>query len=553
MTLFTACSRKDKNSNVTTSALTTQHLLADSLFLYAKQIYYWNTALPDQTAFQPDGYVQSDTLSGLQSELLALTRYPKNPATGLPYEQAIYYDDTGVARNDNTQCKYSYIEKTADLYGGGLTSVIADPQKTGTLKMTLDGKENELGFAIGFIPVSLSADTKEKIPYSDKDSSVAYVRFVTKGSPAYNAGLRRGQIISKFNGNRWSYDNNSAQITNALNGSSITLTIYKPSKDSSWDISFSKSLYTFNPVYKDTVLNIAGKKIGYIAFKSFTSPANAQPALDESFGKFNGITDIVVDLRYNGGGYVETATYFANLLAPASATGKVLFAEYYNQLMQQGQATLLKNQPVYDDNNSPRDYTYFDIDYSVSKNTAKIAKTGNVNSSSTIKNIYFIVSSATASASELLINCLRPYFNSVYLIGAAFSDDGTKTYGKPVGFFEIRLGKYSAFLANFETKNASQLAGTQTDSYYDGMTTNLQKFDDVRYDFGDPNELCLLYAIRQITGNSSYIPAQSQSRAAFSGISSSDDNIRLPIGHGIGTVTTIHDMITTPDQKSIRR
>ncbi|MBO9619972.1 MAG: hypothetical protein J7539_13160 [Niabella sp.] len=539
--ILVSCSKKD-NGNVTPppppATGTYQQLLADSLFLYAKQIYYWNISLPDSATFNQRSYVQNDTLTGLQNELFALTRYAKNPDnSNKSYEQAIKYDRYGNPQDDNTECKYSYVEKTSDLYSGGVVS--AQP---GTLKMTLDGKENQLGFIVGFIPVD-SLSGAQKIAYTNKDSSVALVRAVTKGSPAYNAGLRRGQIISKFNGNKWSYTNNQSQISNALAANSITLTLYKPSRDSSWDLNFSKALYTFDPVYKDTVLTINGKTIGYIAFKSFTDlNSNAKASLDNSFGKFGNVTDIVVDLRYNGGGYVETAKYFANLLLPASASGKTLFGEYYNLTMQNGQATLLKNQQVYNADNTPKGTNYFSYDYSIGKNTTLAVKQGSFNSSNSIKNIYFIVSSATASASELLINCLRPYFTNTYLIGAAFSDYGKTTYGKPVGFFEIRLGKYSVFMSNFETKNANQISGTQLGSYYTGIPTDLQAFDDISRDFGDPNEKCFLYTIRKITGNNSYLPAISLSRDA-AGFSTGTASVPIPVGRGIGAVTQIHDMI----------
>src|SRR5690606_23966747 len=127
-------------------------------------------------------------------------------------------------------------------------------------------------------------------------------------------------------------------------------------------------------------------------------------------------------------------------------------------------------------------YTYYDLDYSLDKNTTRISKQGAFNTGNNISNIYFIVSKSTASAAELLINSLKPYYN-VVLIGAAFNDNGTVTYGKPIGFFELRLGVYSAFLSSFETKNAQGVGG-----YYSGLSTQYQKFDDVRYDFGDPNE-----------------------------------------------------------------
>ncbi|MCH5720457.1 S41 family peptidase [Niabella hibiscisoli] len=302
---------------------------------------------------------------------------------------------------------------------------------------------------------------------------------------------------------------------------------------------FTKSVYTFNPVLRDTVITIGAKKIAYVAYESFTVDTNSEPALDASFSKFTGATDIVVDLRHNGGGYVTVAEYLINLLAPQSSQGKMAFAEYYNATMVNKQAILLKTQPVYL-NNVRQNYSYYDLDYSVSENTTNVNKKGNFNSSNNVPTIYFIVSKSTASASELVINSLKPYYN-VVLIGAAFSDNGALTYGKPIGFFELRLGTYSVFLSSFETKNAQGAGG-----YFTGMSTNYQAFDDVRFNFGDPNEICFLRAIRLITGVSTYLPGSIASstlgRSVYSGTTQN------MIGRAIGDVSNISGMIATPQK-----
>ncbi|MCF3107755.1 PDZ domain-containing protein [Niabella sp. CC-SYL272] len=548
---LTACpSKKDMIPPVKTGI--SPELLADSLFLYAKQIYYWNNTLPGTGSFNPRQLVSPDTITGLNDEMFAISRFATNPATGFSYEQKISYNSAGNPVNDNSECKFSYIIKTSDAYSGGLSFTAANNIRAEDIKMTLDGKENSLGFILGYMPVSEATTPQNPIPYTNKDSLVGLVRYVTKGSPAYQAGLRRGDIISRINGNSWRLETDQSRINAAFNASSITVTVYNPATASGRDVAVQKTLYTFNPVFRDTTLDIGGKKIGYIAFQSFTDLGNAQPALDDAFGRFGNITDIVVDLRYNGGGLVKTAAYLGNLLAPANANNQVLFAEYYNQIMQNRQATLLKNQQVYDANNVLKGYTYFDVDYSVAENTTFINKKGPFNSNSTIKNLYFIVSSATASASELLINSLKPYFDNVYLIGAVFSDNGKKTYGKPVGFFEIRLGNYSVYMANFETKNKNQINGSQTGSYYDGLSTNLQVLDDLRYDFGNPNEACFKYAIRKITGNDNYTPTLlSMARTTETQPATSAGAFR-PVGRSIGQVTAIHDMIVTADQKTRR-
>lgn len=514
---------------------TYQELLADSLYKYAQQIYYWNALLPDSATFKPLSYTQSDTLSGLKNELLALTRIAINPATGKPYEQYQTYNN-GTIADVNTTSKFSYTMLTSDLYSGGVTSnIITDQNRVADLKMTLDGKENELGFTIAFARASYLSGTPKAMPSSAQDSIVALVRVVTKGSPAWNAGVRRGDIIAKFNGNAWTYSNNLTQISNALDGNSMVLTIYDPVAGAYSDYSFDKALYTFNPVYSDTLITAGAKKIAYVAYKSFTISDNTEPALQEAFGKFSEATDLVIDLRYNGGGYVSSAEYFANTILPSGASGGILFKEVYNTTMQNKQATLLKNQPVYL-NNVKQSYTYYDIDFSVSRNTTYVKKEGAFNTSGNIGTVYFIVSDNTASASELLINSVKPYFNEVYLINAPFSasDNPNYTYGKPIGFFEIRLGKYSIYMSNFESKNKNDEGG-----YYEGMKTDLKSNDDVRYDLGNPNESAFLAAIRRITGNSAYQPSSTSPRSVVSG---ANDKIIQPLGEP----TRIYDMVVTP-------
>lgn len=109
--ILVSCRKADNGGGSITPPAPTgtyQQLLADSLFLYAKQIYYWNTALPDSASFNPRSYAKTDTLNGLQSELFAITQIPINAATGKPYEFYQYANSQG---GTVTTSKYSFIEK----------------------------------------------------------------------------------------------------------------------------------------------------------------------------------------------------------------------------------------------------------------------------------------------------------------------------------------------------------------------------------------------------------------------------------------------------------
>ena len=161
-----------------------------------------------------------------------------------------------------------------------------------------------------------------------------------------------------------------------------------------------------------------------------------------------------------------------------------MYTTYWTQTMQDDQATILQNQKFYakGSDNVTRLYSYFDYSYKptvAAGNQEVFAKRGSLNG---LTRVYFIVTGGTASASELLINNLKPVID-VKLIGK-------KTYGKPVGFFSIRIDKNDLYIPQFETKNQLNQGG-----YFDGMPVDKDIFDDVTKDFGDPAEKLLAQAL----------------------------------------------------------
>ncbi|HEY6955568.1 MAG TPA: S41 family peptidase, partial [Flavisolibacter sp.] len=198
------------------------------------------------------------------------------------------------------------------------------------------------------------------------------------------------------------------------------------------------------------------KKVGYFAFNSFlgdtTELYNGFSRVFNRFAAAN-ITDLVVDLRYNGGGYVTVQQKLADWLAPASANGQLMMKEQFNDKYNQ----------------------YNSTDY--------FQKLGSLN----LSRIYFIVSHNTASASELLINNLKPFVN-VQLVGP------TKTYGKPVGFFPIPVGDWYIFPVSFRSTNNSGQG-----NYFNGMDLNSTVADGLDKDWGDVTESCLQSALTNIS------------------------------------------------------
>jgi carboxyl-terminal processing protease len=441
--LFASC-KKSSSTNYPSSPSkvgSTIDLIKDSVYLYAKEEYLWEDQLPSYAAFIPRSFTNADDLTVLQSELNALSQYAINPATGMPYELSA--TNPGLA-------KYSFIDN-------------------GAASAELNGTKGDFGFDLEFNAVN---DLR--------------VEYVYPNSPAAKAGIKRGYKVTSINNNTSiTYTNpgtqtvssaNLAFITNAIYDSgSVTMILKKPDS-TTYNVSMQTANYNVVPVLKDTILTAGTHKVGYIVFNSFTADANADPLLDPAFANFanSGITDLVVDLRYNGGGYVSTAEHMDNLIVPPSKTGSIMYSQHYNANLAAGKDPLLTA-------------LYGPGDYSVATNTIKFAKSGSLN----IARVFFIVSDQTASASELTINNLFPEMD-VELVGS-------QTYGKPVGFFAININKYQMYTPEFSVLNS---AGNG--NYYSGFTpgvgyAGIKDFDDPTVEFGDPNERLLKHILNYVT------------------------------------------------------
>ncbi|MBC8984325.1 hypothetical protein H9X96_00895 [Pedobacter sp. N36a] len=424
----------------------------DSIYLYASQTYLWNDALPGYGDFNPRQYQGANDLKAFNAAVFSLSQLKINPVNGVAYERSF----------TPGQGKYSFIQVS------GLLSGKAAGNSDKLAVVSLSGKGADMGLNIAAFGTELR------------------ISYVNPGSPAANAGLTRAWRILEINGQPATLS--AAQ--NAIGLSSIELQLEK-TDGSLANVTLSTSNYQSSPVLKTAVLSAENENVGYIALSDFNTLSSSKPLLDQSFGVLAAAmpSTLIVDLRYNKGGYVETAAYVANLIANSGLNGKTMYVERYNTMLQQGKATYLKNQPYFDEQGNPvfldgKRATLFNVDYSLNGNTYAYAKKGSLES---IRNVYFIVSGQTASASEMLINCLKPYLN-VKLIGS-------QTYGKPVGFFGINIDKYTMYLPNFKIENAAG-AG----DYFTGFIPELLVQDDLSKDFADPKEACVAAAISLVNG-----------------------------------------------------
>jgi carboxyl-terminal processing protease len=476
--VFTACKKNknqpksdpqpaESNSRQTPTTDRTE-LTNDSLFLYAKQIYYWNTALPMYDAYLPRQYnTTGSELDNYENNLFNLVKSSKSAdyETSSPYPKYSYIDDI-TTKNPNASSAVPNAKQSVDLEGNG----------------------NDIGI--------------RPVYYLTNEQTHSYLLFITAvypGSDADKKGVKRGWLIKKVNGMSigGSYDAERTTVNAQLNAESVTLegTVYKNKiEGEAFTVTLKKTIYKSNPIYLSKVFTAGNKKVGYLSYARFSNAANSNQVLDDAFSGFasQGVTDLIIDLRYNGGGYISTAQRMINLIAPSTATG-IMYKEYYNSTMQNKNATILKNQPYLDENdkikykNGRMMNLFDDVDYSVAGNTYNFSKLGNLTG---ITNVVFIVSGSTASASELVINSLKPKMN-VKLVGDV-------TYGKPIGFFPIRLqNRYDVYFSLFETKNSLDQGG-----YFTGMVPDFKEnnnepafFDDPRYEAGDKNEGYLAKAI----------------------------------------------------------
>ena len=197
--------------------------------------------------------------------------------------------------------------------------------------------------------------------------------------------------------------------------------------------------------------------------------------MDAVFAKLKAenITSLVLDLRYNGGGYVSSAVNLASLIGPGVTSSDIFSKTKYNNFLAS------------------------EIPALSSVKTAFLDKTENLGNTLEGNRLYVLTSSGTASASELIINGLKPYMD-VFLIGDV-------TYGKNVGSIAIEdednpENKYG--LLPIVTRSFNSL--DQSD-YSTGFTPDIPALENTERlkPLGDVNELMLRTAIEQITGEAS--------------------------------------------------
>lgn len=299
---------------------------------------------------------------------------------------------------------------------------------------------------------------------------------VTKNSPGETAGVQRGDFFNQINGTALTVNN----VNDLLGADSFTLHYAdyndNGTPDTSDDmftssgatVAITKTNFTENPVHTSTIIDLDGENVGYLMYRGFR--ANFVDELNAVFGDFaaNNVQHLVLDLRYNGGGRVDVAQALGSMIT-GQFTGETFSKLFYNETLQSNNATF----PFVNNFNSLG-----------------------------LDKVYVLTTNNTASASELIINSLRPYIDVVQI--------GTTTTGKTQSSITIYDSPEYINTTNVNPNHtyAMQPLVANSTNVNDVLVPNTGLAPDIPLEenefnlgsFGDENEPLLAAALADIQG-----------------------------------------------------
>lgn len=274
-------------------------------------------------------------------------------------------------------------------------------------------------------------------------------------SPAAETGIKRGDRITSIEGQSVTALAASGALGTALGPATEGFSMrfrYERPDGTVVDSAMVKRPVTIPTVSLLNVYEVDGRKVAYLFFRNFVTPSRA--ALDEAFTALRdvGATELVLDLRYNGGGLVSIAQHLASLIGGTRTDGQT-FAEYFHNTRNayRNEITRFESKP----NALP------------------------------LQRVVVVTTGGSASASELVINALRP-FMPVITVGQA-------TYGKPVGQYGITMCDKVLYPVAFTLRNARGEG-----DYFSGIAADCPAADDPDHQLGDPQEASLAEALTVI-------------------------------------------------------
>lgn len=287
------------------------------------------------------------------------------------------------------------------------------------------------------------------------------ILYVYDNSAMGKAGVKRGWQIKAINGMLVSAMSDS-EVNTAIGNTSNSFLFIK-NDGSETTIQMTKGEIGINSVLYSTIYPRGGKKIGYLVFSDFLGSSVNE--LNTAFDSFlsGGVTDMILDLRYNGGGTLDCADSLVALLAGKPNKGKIYNTLVYN------------NKHVRSGYSSP---------------------IGLKSNSIQLNQLVVITTSSTASASELVISGLKPYMNMKLI--------GSTTHGKPVGMDIVGDTKLNIAVAPISFRNVNSQGYSD---YFDGIPVDFTVNDNATQDWGELTDGCLAAALNYIsTGTIGFVP-----------------------------------------------
>lgn len=355
-----------------------------------------------------------------------------------------------------------------------------------------------------FAGINQSFGMKYGLVYKSQDSNelFGYVQYVLPNSPASAAGLKRGDLFTKINGTQLTDSNYTSLLANQTVNLGMAFIQNGEIFDLNETISVFKTELHENPVFLSKIITQNGHKIGYLLYNNFR--ANFNQELNQAIGELEaeGITELVLDLRYNGGGSVQTAAYLGSMITGQFDGQDFTKLNFNHKASNNNQTYLFENEGKLF-NNQLQNIGQFSLNHL------------------NLNRLYVLTSGSTASASEMIINCLNPYIEVVVI--------GRKTFGKTVGSITLYDSPSTQFTQKshlnpahtwamqpivFDSKNAQDQSSPINGIPVDYEINEIHYLGNLK-DLGDENEALLALAIQLISGNSSKVKPTSTTVVAF--------------------------------------
>ena len=288
--------------------------------------------------------------------------------------------------------------------------------------------------------------------FSSREEPMAVVILqVFPDSPAADAGLERGARIEEIDGRAVADLAGTGELASAWGPSVEGIRVdiaFRTTDGRQRRAQMAKRPVTIPTVSQRQVFSVDGRRVGYLHFRNFVRPSVA--ALDDAFADFaaQGVNELILDLRYNGGGLVDVAQHLGSLIGGRLTQGQVFASSLHNA------------------NNTSLD------------KTIRFTAIGGLD----LNRLTVIATQATASASELIINGLRPFMPVAVI--------GDRTYGKPVGQYLVEFCDKVLAPVSFSMVNADGEG-----QYFDGIPATCVVPDDPTRPLGDPAEASLAEAL----------------------------------------------------------